>query len=89
MNKLDLQEVLINKVFCNIMRRMTGSVNKSFPLEPEQDGLFDMNTVMKAADQEYEIGEAPYFDKLESSDKETVLLAVERELSHVLKRFNS
>jgi len=83
---LNEKEDVINKVCCNIMRRVTQSVNDSMPILPNSSGKFELNVVLDAALLENSKAMGPY--KVTESDNQEVIEAIRRDLTTFLKMVN-
>tara|TARA_R110002020_G_scaffold17507_4_gene61413 strand:+ start:1024 stop:1299 length:276 start_codon:yes stop_codon:yes gene_type:complete len=89
MLKTNIRLALVNAVMSNVIRRITGSVSDFFPIKPEDDGKYSMETVMSAADQQYEMElEEMLENSLDDTDKKAVLQEVLRDLLPVINLFN-
>lgn len=84
---LDEKEILINKVCCNILRRVCKSVNEHFPILPEENGRYDLRKVLDEAIKEYEDA-IKNFPNVSESDRSEILSAVSRDLESFVKMLN-
>ena len=80
MMTLDEKEVLINKVCCNILRRVCKSVSDANPIMPGANGKYSFQTVMEQARLEYKDAVHPYQERRTDEDENEMLSAIQRDL---------